>query len=120
MKVDNKSNESGPRVAQQKVLWINFNDKAVDKLFIKSGNRITVKFKDIKVSYLTGLVLRYSPLTKKKKFYLRYKYKGRSLWLKLNEFIFGHYGTLEVSEELLGLYKKYYKDGHWLMIFRNN
>ena len=69
MKVDNKSNESGPRVAQQKVLWINFNDKAVDKLFIESGNRITVKFKNVKVPYLTGLVLRYSPLTQKKKFY---------------------------------------------------
>ena len=68
MKVDNKSNESGPRVAQQKVLWINFNDKAVDKLFIESGNRITVKFKNVKVPYLTGLVLRYSPLTQKKIF----------------------------------------------------
>ena len=113
MKVDNKSNESDPGVTQENVIWVNFNDKAIDKLFVKSGNRITVKFNNVRVSYLTGLILRYSPLTKKKKFYLRYKYKGKSLWLKLNEFIYGHYGTLEVSEELLGLYKKYYKDGKW-------
>ena len=59
------------------------------------------------------MILRYSPLTQKKKFYLKYKYKGKSLRLKLSEFIYGHYGTLEVSEELLGLYKKYYKDGKW-------
>jgi len=38
---------------------------------------------------------------------LRSKYKGKAHWLKVNEFIFGHYGTLEVSEELLKLYKKY-------------
>ena len=68
MKVDKKSDESVPRVAQRKVLWIDFNDKAVDKLFIESGNRITVKFKNVKVPYLTGLVLRYSPLTQKKIF----------------------------------------------------
>ena len=113
MKVDKKSNESDPRVAHRNVLWVDFKDKAIDKLFIKSGNRITVKFNNVRVPYLNGLVLRYSPLTQKKKFYLRYKYKGKSLWLKLKEFIFGHYGTLEVSEELLGLYKKYYKDEHW-------
>ena len=37
------------------------------------------------------------------------------LKLKLGEFIYEHYGTLEVSEELLGLYKKYYdkKLGRW-------
>ena len=68
MKVDEKSNENVPRVAQRKVLWIDFNDKAVDKLFIESGNRITVKFKNVKVPYLTGLVLRYSSLTQKKIF----------------------------------------------------
>ena len=115
MKVDNKSNESGTGVAQEKVIHINFNDKAIDKLFIESGNRITVKFKNISVPYLTGLNLLYSPKTQKKKFYLKYKYKRRSLWLNLNEFIYGHYGTLEVSEELLDLYKKYYdkKLGYW-------
>ena len=95
-------------MAQEKVIHINFNDKAIDKLFIESGNRITVKFKNISVPYLTGLNLLYSPKTQKKKFYLKYKYKRRSLWLNLNEFIYGHYGTLEVSAELLKLYQKYY------------
>ena len=113
MKVDRKSIESDPGVTQEKVIIISFNDKALDKLFVETGNRITVKFNNIKVSYLTGLVLRYSPLTKKKKFYLRYKYKGKTHWLKLSEFIYGHYGTLEVSAELLKLYSKYYKDGKW-------
>ena len=68
MKVVIKSNESVPAVAQENVIWINFNDKPIDKLFIKSGNRITVKFNNIKVSYLTGLVLRYSPLTQRELF----------------------------------------------------
>ena len=68
MKVDNKVMKSGPAVAQEKVLWIDFKDKVIDKLFIKSGIRITVKFKNVKVPYLTGLVLRYSPLTQKKIF----------------------------------------------------
>ena len=68
MKVDNIITKSGPTVAQRKVLWIDFHDKAIDKLFIESGNRITVKFKNVKVPYLTGLVLRYSPLTQKKIF----------------------------------------------------
>ena len=95
-------------MAQEKVLWIDFKDKAIDKLFIKSGNRITIKFNSVKVPYLTGLVLRYSPLTQKKKFYLKYGYKGKSKKLNLNEFVLGHYGILEVSEELLELYKKYY------------
>ena len=104
MKVVIKSNESVPGVAQDLL----FQDKAIHKLRIKKGGRKDFKFKDIKVSYLTGMVLRYSPLTQKKLFYLRYKYKGKAHWLKVNEFIFGHYGTLEVSEELLKLYKKYY------------
>ena len=108
MKVDSKVITNGPGVAQEKVLWIDFRDNAIDKLFIKSGNRITVKFKNVKVPYLTGLVLRYSTLTQKKKFYLKYKYKEKSPKLRLGEFIFDHYGTLEVSEELLELYKKYY------------
>ena len=62
MKVDNKIVQSGTRVAQENVIWINFNDKAIDKLFIKNRNRITVKFKNIKVPYLNDLVLRYLPL----------------------------------------------------------
>ena len=68
MKVDKKSNDSGTGVAQEKVIWIDFNDKSINKLYIKSGNRITVKFKNVKVPYLTGLVLRYSPLTQRKLF----------------------------------------------------
>ena len=94
---------------------IDFKDKSIDKLYIRSGNRIEVNFRNIKVPFLTGLRLRYSPLTQKKRFVLKYNYKGKSKKLKLNEFIFEHYGTLEVSEELLGLYKKYYDKqlGHW-------
>ena len=42
MKVDSKSNESDPGVTQENVIWVNFNDKAIDKLNIKSGNRVTV------------------------------------------------------------------------------
>ena len=73
MKVDNKVITNGPGAAQEKVLWIDFKDKAIDKLFIKSKNRITIKFNNIKVPYLTGLVLRYSPLTQKKKFYFLFQ-----------------------------------------------
>ena len=94
---------------------IDFNDKAIDKLYLAKGNRVTVKFKNISVPYLKGLVLRYSPKTQKKRFYLKYKYKDKTKWLKLNEFILDDYGTVEVSEELLNLYKKYYdrKKGLW-------
>jgi len=63
MKVDIKTKESGTRVAQKNIAWINFNDKAIDKLFIKSENRITVKYRNISVSYLTGLILLYFPKT---------------------------------------------------------
>lgn len=61
------------------------------------------------------MILRYSPNTQKKRFYSKYKYKGKTKWLKLNEFILDDYGTVEVSEELLNLYKKYYdrKKGLW-------
>ena len=115
MKAVIKSNDSGTGVAQENIIWIDFNDRAIDKLFIKSGNRITVKFRNISVSYLTGLIILYSPKTQKKRFYSKIKYKGKTQWLNLNEFINGHYGTAEVSEELLGLYKKYYdkKIGRW-------
>ena len=41
---------------------IEFTDKAIHKLRIKKGSRKDFKFKDINVSYLTGLVLRYLPL----------------------------------------------------------
>ena len=62
MKVDSKIVQSDPGVTQENVIWIDFKDKAIDKLFIKNRNRITVKFKNIKVPYLNGLVLRYLPL----------------------------------------------------------
>ena len=54
------------------------------------------------------LILRYSPLTQKKRLYLKYKYRGKSQKFKLNEFILDYYRTLEVAEKLLSLYKKYY------------
>ena len=97
MKVDIKSNESGPMVAPE----LSFQDKDIHKLSIKEGKRKDIKFKDTNVSYLTGLVLRCFPLRQKKLFYLRYKYKDKAHWLKVNEFIYGLYGTLEVSAELL-------------------
>jgi hypothetical protein len=94
---------------------INFIDKDINKLRVKEGDRINIKFKNTNVSYLNGVILRYSPLTQKKVFYLRYKYRGKAYWLKLNEFIPDHYGTAEVSEELLKLYVKYYdrKKARW-------
>ena len=80
MKVVIKSNESDPGVTQDLL----FQDKAIHKLRKKEGNRKDFKFKDIKVSYLTGLVLRYSPLTQKKPFYLGYKCRGKDQWVKMN------------------------------------
>ena len=66
MKVDKKNVQSDPRVTQELLL---FQDKAINKLSIKEGNKINFKFKDIKTSFLNGLILRYSPLTQKKLFY---------------------------------------------------
>ena len=65
MKVDKKNVQSDPRVTQELLL---FQDKAIHKLRKKEGNRKDFKFKDIKVSYLTGLILRYSPLIQKSYF----------------------------------------------------
>ena len=111
MKVDNKT----IKVDQKLTTEIDFSDNAINKLRIKEGNRKDFKFKNIKVSYLNGLRLRYSPLTQKKVFTLIYKFREKSRKLILDEFIYGHYGTLEVSEELVGLYKKYYDKrlGRW-------
>jgi len=111
MKVDKKS----VKVDQGLTREIDFEDKPIDELYIKSGLRIDFKFKNVKVSYLKSLRLRYSPLTQKKIFTLLYKFKGKSKKLPLDEFILDHYGTLEVSEELLKLYKRYYdkKLGRW-------
>ena len=82
------------KVDQELTTEIDFNDNAINKLRIKEGKRKDFKFKNIKVSYLKGLRLRYSPLTQKKIFILFYKIKKKSRKLLLNEFIYGHYGTL--------------------------
>ena len=102
MKVDNKT----IKVDQELTTKIDFNDRAINKLSIKEGNRKDYKFRNIKVPYLKGLRLRYSPLTQKKVFTLIYKFRGKSRKLIIDELILDHYGTLEVSEELLKLYKR--------------
>ena len=111
MKVDKKV----IKVDQELTTEIAFNDKAIDDLYIESGPRKDFKFRNTKVSYLNGLRLRYSPLTQNKIFTLFYKFRKKSKKLPLGNFILDHYGTLEVSEELLGLYKKYYcrKRNYW-------
>mgnify|MGYP006950236444 FL=1 len=103
------------KVDQELTTEIAFNDKAIDDLYIESGPRKDFKFRNTKVSYLNGLRLRYSPLTQNKIFTLFYKFRKKSKKLPLGNFILDHYGTLEVSEELLGLYKKYYcrKRNYW-------
>ena len=35
MKVDNKIVKSGTGVAQKNVIWIDYNDRAIDKLYIE-------------------------------------------------------------------------------------
>jgi len=111
MKRKQQTTQRGPGGDQE----IDFNDWSINKLYIQSGPRKDYRFRNVKVPYLKGLRLRYSPLTQKKIFTLMYGYRGRSLKLPLNIFIYGHYGTLEVSEELLKLYKKYYDrtKGYW-------
>ena len=64
MKVDNKTLQVDHRLTTEIV----FTDYAINKLYIKEGKRKDFKFKNIKVSYLKGLRLRYSPLTQKKIF----------------------------------------------------
>ncbi len=104
-----------PKVDQELTREIDFEDKAIDELHIKSGPRIDFKFRNVKVSFLKSLRLRYSPLTQKKIFYVFYKFKKKSEKLLIDEFVMDHYGTLEVSGEILKLYKKYYdkKKGRW-------
>ena len=43
MKVDSKIAQSDPGVTHENVIWVNFNDRAIDKLFIESGNRIIIQ-----------------------------------------------------------------------------
>ena len=92
---------------------IEFTDKAINKLKIISTKKsIDVRFKSLPF-YLRGLYLRYSPITQLKKFYLRYKYKGKAIPLSLGEFIPGHYEVIQVSKEVLSLHEKYYVNGKW-------
>ena len=51
------------KVDQELTTEIDFNDYAIHKLRKKEGKRKDFKFRNIKVSYLKGLHLRYSPLT---------------------------------------------------------
>ena len=110
MKVDNKTVPSDLRVTYR---TIEFADKAIDKLkIISTKKNIDVRFKSLP-SYLRGLHLKYSPITQLKKFYLRYKYKGKAIPLVLGEFISGHYEVIQVSKEVLSLHEKYYVNGKW-------
>jgi len=69
---------------------IEFKDKAINNLkIISTKKNIDVRFKSLPF-YLRGLHLKYSPITQLKKFYLRYKYKGKAIPLPLGEFIPGH------------------------------
>ena len=86
MKVDIKT----IKVDQELTTEIAFTDYAINKLRIKEGKRKDFKFKNIKVSYLKGLRLRYSPLTQKKVFTLIYKFKGKSRKLVFDDFILDH------------------------------
>ena len=92
---------------------IEFKDKAINNLkIISTKKNIDVRFKSLPF-YLRGLHLKYSPITQLKKFYLRYKYKGKAIPLPLGEFIPGHYEVIQVSKEVLSLHEKYYVNGKW-------
>jgi len=90
---------------------IKLNNNLIEKLFIKEGKRID--YKVIGPDYIKGLYLRYSPLTQKKVFALKYLFKGKVETLTLNPFLPGEYGSEEVSEEIIRLRRKYYKNGKW-------
>ena len=110
MKVDNKIVLSDIGVTYR---TIEFSDKAINKLkIISTKKNIDVRFKNLP-SYLRGLHLKYSPITQLKKFYLRYKYKGKAIPLPLGEFIPGHCEVIQVSKEVLSLHEKYYVSGKW-------
>ena len=80
MKVDNKT----IKVDQELTTEIDFNDYAINKLRIKEGKRKDIKFKNIKVSYLKGLRLRYSPLTQKKIFIIFSNFEQDLVQIKTN------------------------------------
>ena len=112
MKENQNNLQSSPPVAHQ---TIEFEDKAIKELKIISSKkrwRLNVRFKSLP-SYLRGLYLRYTPKTQLKKFYLKYKYRGKPIRLPLGEFIPGGYGVIQVSKEVMRLHEKYYVDGKW-------
>ena len=107
MKEDEKNSLGGLPVAYQS---IEFEDKAINELKIISSKKrwqINVRFKSLP-SYLRGLTLRYTPNTQLKKFYLKYKYRGKVISLPLGEFIPGYYGVIQVSKEVMRLHEYYY------------
>ena len=88
MKENQNNLQSSPPVAHQ---TIEFEDKAINELKIISTKKrwqIFIRFKSLP-SYLRGLTLRYTPNTQLKKFYLKYKYRGKAIRLPLGEFIPG-------------------------------
>ena len=100
MKENQNNLESSTPVVHQS---IEFEDKAIKELKIISSKkrwRLIVRFKSLP-SYLRGLYLRYTPKTQLKKFYLKYKYRGKSILLPLGEFIPGGYGVIQVSKEVM-------------------
>ena len=76
MKEDEKNSLGCLPVAYQS---IEFEDRAINELKIISTKKrwqIFIRFKSLP-SYLRGLTLRYTPNTQLKKFYLKYKYRGK-------------------------------------------
>jgi len=72
-----KTSTSVPGVSQE----IGLNDTQINNIYLTDGNRLEIRFQNVP-DYLTGLYLRYSPKTQSKVFYLKYKYEGKSQWLK--------------------------------------
>ena len=91
---------------------IELRDKVLKELYKKDGPRIDYKIKNAP-DYLEGLRFRYSPKSQKKVFYIFYKYEGKSYKYKLGNFIPKVFGSVEVTEKVIQLRKKYYKDGRW-------
>ena len=99
MKEDEKNSLGCLPVAYQS---IEFEDRAINELKIISTKKrwqIFIRFKSLP-SYLRGLTLRYTPNTQLKKFYLKYKYRGKAIRLPLGEFIPGGYGVIQVSNKI--------------------
>lgn len=87
------------------------NNKIINDLYIKEGNRVDIKL--LGPDYIKGLYLRYSPKTQKKVFVLKYKFNDKLEVLTLKNFLPGKYGSVEVTEEIIRLRKKYYNNGKW-------